>query len=251
MNNPMDMSGKRILVTGASAGIGRAVCISLSQLGANVVGVGRNKDELDKTMQQLEGVGHSMFAYDLNDFEHYAQLFEHIRNEGDKLSGMIHCAGIARIIPVKAVSFNNMLETMKINYFSFMELVKHFSNRRNHTESTSVVAVSSINVHYPQKCMSVYSSSKGAIEAAVSSLALELSDKKIRVNSLVAGGIDTGIADMYAGIHTQDLSASIDKLQMLGIGTPTDIAKAACFLLSDASSFITGRQLYVDGGRLL
>lgn len=247
MKNPMDLTGKRVLVTGASSGIGRATSVLLSQLGATLVLMGRDDERLEETKRMLSGDDHIAVSLELRNFDEYANIFKEIRNTGDKLSGLVHCAGIAKVIPVKVVSAVKIQEMFEINFVSFMELVKHYSKKTN-SVGGSILCLSAINAHYPQKCMSVYAATKGALEMAVPSLAVELFDKNIRINAIVPGPIATPMADSFEQVSGEE--SNIIGRQLMPIGEPEDIANMAAYLLSDAAKFITGRNFYVDGGRL-
>lgn len=247
MKNPMDVSGKRVLVTGASSGIGRATAVLLSQLGASLVLMGRDKGRLKETSQMLSGDGHTAISLELTDFDKYPLVFKEIHNTGDRLSGLVHCAGIAKVIPLKVISASNIHEMFDINFVSFMELVKHYSKKTN-SLGGSVVCLSAVNAHYPQKCMSIYAATKGALEMAVSSLAVELFEKGIRVNAIIPGPIATPMADSFGEISGEE--SNITGRQLMPFGEPEDIASMASYLISDAAKFITGRKFYVDGGRL-
>lgn len=247
MKNPMDVSGKRVLVTGASSGIGRATSVLLSQLGATLVLMGRDEGRLEETRQMLAGDGHTALSLELTDFDEYAGAFKEIRSTGDKLSGMVHCAGIAKVIPIKVASAASIHEMFDVNFVSFMELVKHYSKKTN-SAGGSIVCLSAINAHYPQKCMSIYAATKGALEMAVSSLAVELFERDIRVNAVIPGPIATPMADSFGEVSGEE--SNIVGRQMMPMGKPEDIANMAAYLLSDAAKFITGRKFYVDGGRL-
>ena len=244
MINPMELTGKRIMVTGASSGIGRETAILLSQLGAQVVLLGRDEKRLAETEEKMSGEGHITISLELREFDKYADVFKEIRKTGKKLDGFVHCAGIAKVIPLKVVSANLIQDMFAVNYVSFMELMKHYAN----SDGGSVVCLSAINAHYPQKCMSVYAATKGALEMAVSSLAVELFDKKIRVNAVVPGPIATPMAASFSEVSGEE--SNIVGQQLMALGEPADIANMAAYLLSDASKFITGRKFYVDGGRL-
>lgn len=247
MKNLMDLSDKRILVTGSSSGIGRATSVLLSKLGAALVLMGRNKERLKETEQMLAGDGHLVLPLELKDFDKYTQAFNEIRNTGEKLSGMVHCAGIAKVIPIKVASVESIHEMLDVNFVSFMELVKHYSKKTN-SLGGSIVCLSAINAHYPQKCMSIYAATKGALEMAVSSLAVELFDKDIRVNAVVPGPIATPMADSFGDVSGEE--SDIVGRQLISLGEPEDIANMTAYLLSEAAKFITGRKFYVDGGRL-
>ena len=246
MINPMELTGRRIMVTGASSGIGRETAILLSNLGAQVVLLGRDEQRLAETKDNLSGEGHVSISLELREFEKYADAFKQIKETGKKLDGFVHCAGIAKVIPLKVVSANVIQDMFAVNYVSFMELMKHFAKKTN-SDGGSVVCLSAINAHYPQKCMSVYAATKGALEMAVSSLAVELFEK-IRVNAVVPGPIATPMAASFSEVSGEE--SNIVGQQLMALGEPADIANMAAYLLSDASKFITGRKFYVDGGRL-
>jgi NAD(P)-dependent dehydrogenase (short-subunit alcohol dehydrogenase family) len=247
MSDIMNLKGKRILVTGASSGIGRAASILISQLGGQVILVGRNEQRLQETYHQLDGTGHLAISFDLCVFDKYSELFREILSEGDKLSGFVHCAGVAKVIPIRVVSYKAIMSTMEINYVSFMELVKYYCKGKISCGG-SIVAVSAINAHYPQKCMSVYAASKGAVEMAVSSLAVELYEKDIRINTVVPGPIKTPMSAKFNEIAEGE--ENIVGRQLMSMGEPEDVANMIVYLLSDMSKFITGRNFFVDGGRL-
>ena len=235
------------MVTGASSGIGKETAILLSNLGAQVVLLGRDEQRLAETKDNLSGDGHVSISLELREFEKYADAFKQIKETGKKLDGFVHCAGIAKVIPLKVASANVIWDMFAVNYVSFMELMKHFAKKTN-SDGGSVVCLSAINAHYPQKCMSVYAATKGALEMAVSSLAVELFEKKIRVNAVVPGPIATPMAASFSEVSGEE--SNIVGQQLMALGEPADIANMTAYLLSDASKFITGRKFYVDGGRL-
>ena len=224
-----------------------SAAILLSNLGAQVVLLGRDEQRLAETKDNLSGEGHVSISLELREFEKYADAFKQIKETGKKLDGFVHCAGIAKVIPLKVVSANVIQDIFAVNYVSFMELMKHFAKKTN-SDGGSVVCLSAINAHYPQKCMSVYAATKGALEMAVSSLAVELFEKKIRVNAVVPGPIATPMAASFSEVSGEE--SNIVGQQLMALGEPADIANMTAYLLSDASKFITGRKFYVDGGRL-
>lgn len=252
MKDFLRLSGKHILVTGASSGIGKTTAIELSRQGAHVVITGRDEQRLTQTFEQLEGMGHTMVVADLVDFSAYDTMFRHFTEKG-KLSGMIHCAGLGKPVPIKVMSEKSMKEIFDINFFSFMFLVKYYLKRK-YSEGGNIVAVSALNAHMPGKCLSLYAASKAALEAAVKTLAFDLMDKGVRVNCVVPGPISTPMfqegLERYRG-SSEQLEGSMVKDRNLGIGHPEEVANAILFLMSEASSFVTGRSYFVDGGRLI
>ncbi|MGI6085623.1 MAG: SDR family NAD(P)-dependent oxidoreductase [Acetivibrionales bacterium] len=246
MKNIIDLTGRKILVTGASSGIGRETSILLSQIGANVVIVGRNDKELTNTMAAMNDGNHKSFTCDLMELENVKELvLNAVDYDGNKLDGLVHCAGISIDLPLKNLEYNKMDQLMKTNFYSFIELVKNFS-RKNISGGGSIVGVSSRAAIGGAKCQTIYSASKAALDASVRTLAIELVQKKIRINSVRPGFIKTALVNNY--METCGVGSAGER-QLLGIGEPIDVANLIAFLLSDATRFITGRSFEVDGGR--
>lgn len=242
----VDLQNRKILITGASSGIGRAVSILASQLGASLILCARNKQNLAETQMMLANQErHRCIEFDVRSFEEYEGVFEQAVSDGIKLDGMVHCAGIAKVLPLRMMNPLVITEIMDVNFNSFMNLVRMYAKKK-YSEGGSIVAISSANAHYPQKCMSVYAASKAALEAAVNTLALELVKQNIRINCVIPGAVDTPMAHITGESVLQEI---LNK-QLLGIGKPEEVANMIIFLLSDAASFITGRSIYVDGGML-
>lgn len=242
----VDLQNRKILITGASSGIGRAVSILASQLGASLILCARNKQNLAETQMMLANQErHRCIEFDVRSFEEYEGVFEQAVSDGIKLDGMVHCAGIAKVLPLRMMNPLVITEIMDVNFNSFMNLVRMYAKKK-YSEGGSIVAISSANAHYPQKCMSVYAASKAALEAAVNTLALELVKQNIRINCVIPGAVDTPMAH----ITEESVLQEILNKQLLGIGKPEEVANMIIFLLSDAASFITGRSIYVDGGML-
>lgn len=242
----VNLSEKKILITGASSGIGRATAVLASQMGAVLVLCGRDAQRLEETRATLsDPEKHCCIPFDVRDFDQYGDVFNHAVSDGVKLKGIVHCAGIAKVLPLRILKPSAVSEIMDVNFTSFMQLMAMYAKRK-YSDGGSVVAISAANAHYPQKCMSVYAASKSALEAAVKTLALELAAQQIRINCVIPGAVNTSMM--------QDLDDNSRKLieerQLLGVESPEDIANMIVFLLSEASSRITGRAMYVDGGML-
>lgn len=249
MINPMSLHGKNILVTGASSGIGRAISVFCSKLGANVILVARNEDNLNKTISLLDQGNHLVLPYNLADMDHMETLFEAFADKGIKLDGLAYSAGIGPMTPVNSLTYSKMLEIFNVNYFAFIEMVKLYSKRK-YSNGGSIVAVSSIASYAGLKGSSAYCGSKGALDSSIRALALEFASKKIRINSVVPSNIKTDMMDNAVNIIGEDLQEKMLAKQPLGLGECDDVANAAAFLLSEASRFITGTSLVVDGGYL-
>ena len=242
----VDLNNRKILVTGASSGIGREVSILLSKLGASVVLCGRNQDRLCETISLMENPEkHRSYSFDISNNQECEEIFQDVVLDGSKLNGLVHCAGIARAVPLRVMKYKDILEMFETNYMSFMKLTQLYAKKK-YSDGGSIVAVSAANAHYPQKCMSIYAASKAALEASVKSLAIELTAQNIRINCVIPGAINTS---MMSEMSESERKLVGDK-QLLGVGKPEDVANMIAFLLSDASSFVTGRSMYVDGGLL-
>lgn len=249
--NPMDLSGKNILVTGASSGIGKEIAIYLSKLGANVIMAARNEERLKIVYNELEPRNHSYYLIDLNNLDEIEKMIDFVCRDGIKLNGLIHAAGISLTMPLQYLKMNDVKNIMSVNFYSFVELVKQFSKRKYNDSGGSVVAISSISSEVGARGLTAYCASKGALESAIRAMALELAAKNIRINAIAPAMIET---QMYDGlielVNNKDFEAELKKRQILGLGKPEDVANAAAFLLSDASRFITGTSLILDGGYL-
>lgn len=248
MMNLIDLTGKRLLITGASSGIGRACAIMASQLGASVVLSGRRRDALDQTWRQMENQdAHAIIPGDVTDSDFLAELAE----SAGKLDGLVHAAGICPALPIGLMDDAVLMASVKTNYFAFITLMKHYSKRKYINGSFSAVALSSVSAEAGWAGGALYSGSKGALSAAVRALAVELAPKGVRVNAVCPSNIKTPMFDGLAGDLNDEAALAVLKAkQPLGIGRPEQVASAVCYLLSDAASFITGVNLPVDGGYL-
>lgn len=249
MWNPFDFSGKKIVVAGATSGMGKATAIKLSQQGAQVLLVGRDSDRLKELMGSLSGFGHRFFVKDFDQSGDVQNIFDDIVSDGRKIDGFVYVAGVANTIPLNALSYKNMENTMKINLYAFVDFLRFFSKTKYHNNA-SVVAVSSIAAKYPGKCQNIYSASKGALNLMVQTLAIELADKGIRVNTVMPACTNTKmLLDAKENRGEEQVEKDLQK-QILGLEEPEDIADVVLFLLSDASRKITGRAMYADAGYL-
>ena len=245
--NLFSLIGKRILVTGASSGIGRACAIVASQLGATVVMSARRDCALQETLSRCAGDGHLIIAGDIASPSFILGLVE---NSG-KLDGLIHAAGIAPMCPLAMLTQEQLDSVMKINYYAFLELMKGYSKKKYRHDRFSAVAISSVSASVGWAGGTAYCGTKGALSASVRALALELATKGVRINAICPSNIKTPLYDVgTSGINDAESLKELIKRQPLGLGYPEQVAWPACFLLSDAASFITGIDLPVDGGYL-
>jgi NAD(P)-dependent dehydrogenase (short-subunit alcohol dehydrogenase family) len=251
MSSSEGFKEKLIIVTGASSGIGRATAIHLSSMGARLVLIARSENRLRDTLENLTGTGHSYYVFDFNNTEQIGDLILRIKTEQGVISGLVHCAGIAPMRPLSMSNFEFMHTTFKVNFYSFVELMRNISKKGIFVTPCSCVAISSIAGKVGYKSKVAYCSSKAALDGGIRSLAKELSSKGIRVNSVVPGYIETEMTKEDARTAgTETYNDTIFSRQYLGVGTIQDVSSAITFLLGEESRFITGTGLVVDGGYL-
>ena len=241
MYNPFSLTGKTILITGASSGIGRQTCISVANMGGAIIATARNENRLNETLSMLPGDNHKIIKADLNDSTAIEKLVINI----EKVSGVVHCAGIVQLIPSKFYTKEKLRHINEINYEAPILLTSVLLKKKMILENASIIFISSIASEIGLIGNGLYSGSKGALVAITRVLALELAAKKIRVNCISPGMVQTPLID---GLGFQkEVESSIEK-HPLGLGLPEDVANCCIFLLSDGSRWITGTNLIIDGG---
>jgi NAD(P)-dependent dehydrogenase (short-subunit alcohol dehydrogenase family) len=249
VSNPMDLTARRVLVTGASSGIGRATSILLSQLGAQLILVGRSRDGLHETLRSLEGTGHLAEPFDLCDLEAIQVFVNSVAKSVGPLSGLVHSAGIQVTKPLRFLAIKDQQTMLDVNYLASLGLVKAFRQRSVHTDSASVVLVSSVMALVGQKGQTAYAATKGAMVSAARAMALELAEESIRINCVAPGVVeDTEMTARARTLLTPEQIAIMKSQHPLGTGKAVDVACSIAFLLGDAARWITGTVLTVDGG---
>ena len=246
MFNPMSLEGKRVLVTGASSGIGRACAEMASALGALVVLTGRRPYALEETLRHLTNPdAHVVCPGDITDSGFLTCLAE----KAGKIDGLVHAAGISLALPVRMTDADAYRRVFETNAGAFSELMRVFANRRRANPGFSSVAISSVAALAGWSGVTAYAGSKGAVNAMVRALAVELASFGFRVNAVCPSNIRTPMLDdLFQNLDEQNVLSAILAKQPLGIGAPEQVASAVCFLLSSAANFITGVCLPVDGG---
>ena len=242
--NPFSLENKTILVTGASSGIGRAAAIECSKMGAKLIITARNEARLTQTLNELEGDGHQMILCDL--CNEYA--IDKMAVELPEIQGLVNNAGFTKILPVQFVNSEDIKNIMQVNTVAPMILLQKLLKKKKLKKGASVVFTSSMaGLGFSTVGNSMYTASKGAISSFVRCVALELAPKNIRVNAVCPAMVDTGILDSGT-VTKEQLEADIKNYPLGRYGNPNDIAWAMIYLLSDASSWITGDNLIIDGG---
>ncbi|MDE6625539.1 MAG: SDR family oxidoreductase [Lachnospiraceae bacterium] len=252
MYNLVDLTDKKILITGASSGIGRSIAELLDKLGAQVILVARREDKLQEVQNLLSNKNACYYAADLSVLDKIEDLIKLIVSEQGVLDGFVHSAGITSTRPLKMIKPSVLNEVMTINFYSFVEICRCISLKKRYSEmGCNIVGISSISSIQGNKSKTAYAASKGAMDAAVRCMAKELSDKNFRVNSVAPALIETELYDKFSNYSQGSSDAEmVMARQYLGLGRPVDVANMVAFLLSDASRFITGSTIGVDGGRL-
>jgi len=242
--NPYSLQGKVVLVTGASSGIGRATAIECSKLGAQVIITARNEKRLLETYNQLVGGGHQMLLCDLASDDAVDQLVQSIPH----LDGLVNNAGYQEYLPVPFIKKDKLEAILSVNTVAPITLLQKLLKSKKITKGGSVVFTSSLagmGINAPGNSM--YAATKGAISAFVTGAAIDLSPKKIRVNAVCPGMVNTAIMDSGT-VGEEELKADAANYPLGRYGEPEDIAFAIIYLLSDASSWVTGTNLVIDGG---
>jgi len=244
--NPFSLEGKTVLVTGASSGIGQATAIECSKMGAKLVITGRNEERLNETFSQLEGEGHQIIVADLNTQEEIDALVDAC----PVLDGLVNNAGRGKSKPVNFLKLEDLQDVYQTNLFGVALLTKGLLKKKKLGKGTSIVFTSSISSYMTAAGLSIYASSKAAVCGYMRTCAIELGVKGIRSNAVLPGMVETKLIN--SGTYTDEDKQKDLNLYPLGrYGRPTDIAHGIIYLLSDASVWVTGLELVIDGGRML
>jgi NAD(P)-dependent dehydrogenase (short-subunit alcohol dehydrogenase family) len=241
--NPFSLEGKTILVTGASSGIGQGIAVSCSKMGAKVVLNGRNKQRLHETLSLMEGEGHEVKAGDLTDCSTVTSLV----NALPKLDGVVHCAGLGQRVPCKFLNEEDVDKVMSVNFKAPVLLQTELLKQKKVNKGASIVFIASIASWSPSIGNSIYSASKGAIISYSKCLSLELAPRLIRVNCISPAMVWTDLV-LNDGISEEQLKEDESTYPLKRYGTPEDIAYLTVYMLSNASSWMTGSNVKISGG---
>lgn len=249
-NALFSLKGKKILITGASSGIGSSVAKLASQQGGACIINGRNEERLNQTLNSLKGEGHIAIVSDLKE-GNGTELVKKAVKQAGPLNGFVHCAGIEKTLPFRATQIPELREIMAINLETFWEITQELIKSKNYEkEKLSVVGISSVAALYGAPGKTAYAASKGALISLIKSLAAEYANKKLRFNCICPGYVDTPMLDVVKRLYKteEEFVLSIASKHPLGLGSPEDVASAVIYLFSDAARWVTGSVLNVDGG---
>lgn len=246
--NPFSLSNKTILITGSTSGIGRATAIECSKMHAKVVVTGRDEQRAQETLSMLEGEGHKIVISDLSTLEGIERLIADI----PILDGCVNNAGYNDVQLVPFINPERLNKLFQVNTQSPILLVNRLLKNKKLSKGASIVFTSSISARgISSPGNSLYSATKAGISAFARNAAVDLALKKIRCNSVAPGMIETPLKNDKAEITEEQWSNELKNYPLGRYGRPEDVAKTIVFLLSDASSWITGAEIVVDGGRSL
>lgn len=248
MYNPYSLEGKTILVTGASSGIGKATAIECSKLGANLIITARNEERLKETFDELDTILKQHHQMVLTDMSNNAEI-EVLVSKLPALDGLSSNAGmVSGNKPIKFIKEDDVHAIMQVNTYSHVMLSKLLFKKKLLNKGASCVFTASIGgttSHGPGN--TIYGMSKAALESFVKYAAIEFAVRGIRWNCVCPGMIETPLINVDT-LTDEDKAVDADKYLLKRYGQPEEVARTTAFLLSDASSFITGTSIVVDGG---
>lgn len=249
-NKPfVDFYGKKVIVTGASSGIGRAISVMLSRHGANLLVIGRDRMRLDETVAMLESNENHAIELDLNEHSAILPTIKKISKEFGRIYGMCHSAGVVETRPLSSCKMDGIKSMMDVNVLSGIELARVVCRRDiMDKDGGSILFISSIYALVGMSGQIGYSASKGAITSAARSMAIELARRKVKVNTLSPGLVRTDMTDKALNLLTEEQVKKLEESFPLGTGSLEEVARAAAFLLAPQNSWITGTDLVIDGG---
>jgi NAD(P)-dependent dehydrogenase (short-subunit alcohol dehydrogenase family) len=242
------LADRHILVTGASSGLGKETAIALAAAGARLTLLGRDPERLGGTLAALAGTGHASVAVAFSDLEESAETVKAVATDKGPLDGIFHSAGSELVRPMRMFKNEHAATLFEATLYGSLGIARAAASRGVLNDGASLVFMSSVAGLRGTAGMAGYSAAKAAVDGLVRSLACEIAPRRIRVNSLAAGGVETEMHDRLAKTLGEAALGHYEGRHLLGFGRPEDVANAALFLLSDGSRWITGTTMAVDGG---
>jgi NAD(P)-dependent dehydrogenase (short-subunit alcohol dehydrogenase family) len=246
----MELANQKILVVGASSGIGKATAIGLAKSGAKLVLIARSEEKLKDVIEACEGDGHAYYAVDVKDERALDEaISSSVKQTGEPFTSFVYSAGKEGTIPLKFVKADFLTEILQVNTIPALLITKILQKKGNFSaEGGAVVFISSVMGGLGQPAKAAYCMSKGGLLSASKALALELASKKIRVNCVSPGMVTTEMSLKILDSISEDSVNEIKKMHPLGIGSVDDVVNGITFLVSERSKWITGIDLLIDGG---
>ena len=245
----VEFGGHWLAVTGASSGIGRAIAVELGRRSARVILIGRNQANLEATASQLPAGASRVIVQDLRELDAIMPLIRaHVQAHG-RIYGLCYCSGVVETRPLGSFRAAGFREMVDVNVTAGLELARAVCRRDVMIEEGgALLFIASIYGIVGMPGQMAYSATKGALQAAARSLAIELSRRRIRVNTLSPGLVRTPMTEAAFSMLSKEQVRDLEAAHPLGTGTPEDVARAAAFLLAPQSGWITGTDLVIDGG---
>jgi len=249
LDSILNLKNKNIIITGASSGIGRQCAITFSKLGANIILIARNKERLKDTLNKLEKGNHLIVPQNITEYDKLEEVVNIAVDKIGRISGFVHSAGIEMTLPLRSMTPSYYEDMFAINVISGLELARIISKKKYLDKNgASFVFISSVMGILGQLGKIGYCSSKGSLISGVKAMALELAFKKIRVNCILPGVVETEMSNEMFQKLSEESKKNIVDMHPLGLGKPEDIAYACVYLLSDSARWVTGTNLIIDGG---
>ncbi len=250
MYNLIDLTDRRILVIGASSGIGKKTAITLSNLGAKLVLAAIDEDGVKQALTEMSGEGHAAYYLDVSKLDELEGFIKDITEKHGALDGLVYSAGLGTAIPLALSKPEKVQTTFNVNFFGFFETVRQVCKKGRYNPGLRSVGVSSCASLRGDKAKAIYSSTKSAMDSAVRCIAKEVADKGICINTVAPAMTATELYNKFVEKYGEDSDKNreLTSRQYLGIAQTQDIANAIAFLISPAARFITGITMPVDGG---
>lgn len=241
--NPFSLENKTILITGASSGIGRSIAVECSKMGAKTIIIGRNAERLEETYNSLEGDGHIQIVADIDKQEDIDAILSNV----PVVDGLVNNAGISHTKPITFLKDEEVIDVFQTNFFSQVRLTKTLIKRKKLNNGASVVIMSSMAAINPEFGNSIYGASKAALKTFMLSCAKEFSSKLIRANAIHPGMVRTPLVEAL-NFDEETIKKDEQRYPLKRYGKPEDVAYATIYLLSEASNWVTGTSIMVNGG---
>lgn len=243
--HPFDLTGKTLIVTGASSGIGRACAVECAKLGATIVAIGRNEARLVETRVACPGEGHRVFPMDVTDDSAVDAL---VASLTEPVHGVVFAAGVPGVLPIAFATREKVADVMRVNTMAPLTMTQKLVKRNRVAKGGSLVYIASINgpaVVHPGS--TPYAMSKTALVGLARSVAFDLAPRGIRANCVMPGMIETPLIHNGA-LSEEDMAKDRTHYPLRRYGRPEEVAWMVAYLLSDATTWVTGTEFRIDGG---